>query len=953
MNYYRPPLVQLAVLDLQRVPAVPAVLSLIPVEWSPVPVVTASMSKSCTVLLILRSHFGLIQSAAYSLSHPSVMTPPKGRHSATSSSRSLGSYQAISNSHSRPRGSRRLILSIPVSTNSISLPYDLHIGFAAQLQLVLPPTRLLRQRSLPNLPTSGGRWLSVVTGDDREICLAVIRCTGWAQIRRCWVILSSSSSRPRVTSSSASFSGRILLIFLNHHPWSRRDKSAGILLRDPHHHQPPGSSSDQISGTYLVKSACDISFLRYIGSGTKSSGGGVTIVTWAVSYYSMSPPIRRKYHNSVAFETGCKRIKKTKRCNRKIRIPIAMWPCRVEEKMTLKEVDGQTFVPHRLPQPKRNMNGWLIENEEEVERDEVDSDLESTTSSKHVWENTTKDDHDRASRNCPWCSNMKWRIRKLEFWIQVVELIHAATLIARLALEIRGMLRATQPTTIQNAILRVGILTDEAVSCGTLTKGSDKRKGVEESGKTRGSWKNNKGKEGMGYGATAPTRNEAGHFIKDCRAPIRQAVPVNAVRMNNNPRVCYEYGSPDHFHNNCPKMYQGSGQPSNQLALEGSPNFSFISTEFAPLLDVRPSIVNPGYVIEVADGKKVEVDRIIRDCKLEPESSLFSINLIPLGHGSFDVIVGMDLFFEDGVIEECQDLPPATTSEVPHHGSRSGATPIAIFVLVLSNDNLNLLKDEGKGPGSSFGFGVGIVKEREAVCQVLKLRIRYHPGKANVVADASSRMERLKPRRVRAMAVTIQIRMREKIQAAQSEVLKQENILMENLHGLNQQMEKKEGESLYFMDRIWVSLVGGMRTIIMDETHKSKYSMYPGADKMYYDLRDMYWWPRMKRDIATYVSKCLTCSKVKAKHQRPSGLLQQPEIPEWKWDKITMDFITKLPRSKSGHDTIWVIVDRLTKSAHFLAIREDYSTEKLAKIYVDEIVARHGVPVSIISDRDG
>ncbi|GKF94051.1 putative reverse transcriptase domain-containing protein [Tanacetum coccineum] len=109
----------------------------------------------------------------------------------------------------------------------------------------------------------------------------------------------------------------------------------------------------------------------------------------------------------------------------------------------------------------------------------------------------------------------------------------------------------------------------------------------------------------------------------------------------------------------------------------------------------------------------------------------------------------------------------------------------------------------------------------------------------------------------------------------------------------------------------------------------------------------------MKRDIATYVSKCLTCSKVKAEHQRPSGLLQQPEITEWKWDKITMDFITKLPRSKSGHDTIWVIVDRLTMLAHFLAIREDYSTERLTKIYIDEIVERHGVPVSIILDRDG
>ncbi|GJU62960.1 putative reverse transcriptase domain-containing protein [Tanacetum coccineum] len=99
--------------------------------------------------------------------------------------------------------------------------------------------------------------------------------------------------------------------------------------------------------------------------------------------------------------------------------------------------------------------------------------------------------------------------------------------------------------------------------------------------------------------------------------------------------------------------------------------------------------------------------------------------------------------------------------------------------------------------------------------------------------------------------------------------------------------------------------------------------------------------------------ECLTCSKIKAEHQKPSGFLQQPEIPEWKWEKITMDFVTKLPKSSSGHDTIWVVVDRLTKSAHFLPIREDYKTEKLAKIYTNEIVARHGVPVSIISDRDG
>ncbi|GKA45400.1 reverse transcriptase domain-containing protein [Tanacetum coccineum] len=109
----------------------------------------------------------------------------------------------------------------------------------------------------------------------------------------------------------------------------------------------------------------------------------------------------------------------------------------------------------------------------------------------------------------------------------------------------------------------------------------------------------------------------------------------------------------------------------------------------------------------------------------------------------------------------------------------------------------------------------------------------------------------------------------------------------------------------------------------------------------------------MKADIATYVSKCLTCARVKAEHQRPSGLLVQPEIPEWKWDNITMDFITKLPRSSQGFDTIWVIVDRLTKSAHFLPIRENDPLDKLARLHLNRIVARHEIPASIICDRDG
>ncbi|GJU11752.1 putative reverse transcriptase domain-containing protein [Tanacetum coccineum] len=123
-------------------------------------------------------------------------------------------------------------------------------------------------------------------------------------------------------------------------------------------------------------------------------------------------------------------------------------------------------------------------------------------------------------------------------------------------------------------------------------------------------------------------------------------------------------------------------------------------------------------------------------------------------------------------------------------------------------------------------------------------------------------------------------------------------------------------------------------------------------NKMYQDLKKLYWWPNMKAKIATYVSKCLTYAKVKVECQKPSDLLVQPVIPVWKWENITMDFVTKLPKTSTGLDAIWVIVDRLTKSAHSLPMKETYSMEKLMRQYLKEVVSRHGVPVSIISDRD-
>jgi hypothetical protein len=143
-----------------------------------------------------------------------------------------------------------------------------------------------------------------------------------------------------------------------------------------------------------------------------------------------------------------------------------------------------------------------------------------------------------------------------------------------------------------------------------------------------------------------------------------------------------------------------------------------------------------------------------------------------------------------------------------------------------------------------------------------------------------------------------------------------------------------------------------LKRTIMDEAHKSSLTVHPGSTKMYKDLHDHFWWPNMKKEIAEYVSRCLTCQQVKAEHRRPPGMLQPLPVPEWKWEHITMDFVSGLPRTTGGHDSIWVIVDRLTKSAHFLPVRTTYSLNRLARLYLQEIVRLHGVPVSIVSDRD-
>ncbi|GJT02897.1 putative reverse transcriptase domain-containing protein [Tanacetum coccineum] len=212
--------------------------------------------------------------------------------------------------------------------------------------------------------------------------------------------------------------------------------------------------------------------------------------------------------------------------------------------------------------------------------------------------------------------------------------------------------------------------------------------------------------------------------------------------------------------------------------------------------------------------------------------------------------------------------------------------------------------------------------------------IRYHLGKANVVADALSRKEWNKPLRVRDLVMTIGLNLPKKNLEAQIEAQKPENFKKEVVGGMikkdipKEKLEPYTDRTLCLNGRSWLPCYGDLRTVIMHEAHKSKYSIHSGSDKMYHDMKKLYWWPNMKADITTNVRKCLTCAKVKAKHQRPSGLLVQPEIPQWKWDNITMDFVTKLPK-------------------------ENNPMEKLVRMYLKEVFTRHGIPVSIISDRGG
>ncbi|GJT91204.1 putative reverse transcriptase domain-containing protein [Tanacetum coccineum] len=623
------------------------------------------------------------------------------------------------------------------------------------------------------------------------------------------------------------------------------------------------------------------------------------------------------------------------------------------------------------------------------------------------------------------------------------------------------MVAATEPKSSKRLCKIAGTLTDEALRNGTIKKNPEKRGNGGEPSKDRNGRDDNKrtriGNDFAttanpvrgGYTSTAPkcatcnyhhspetpcricfNCNCIGHFARDCRVVPRNVNPINA--RNPVARTCYECGSTDH-------IKAGRGNQGNQARgrafmlgaeeacqdpnimtgmftlndhyattlFDSGADYSFVSTTFIPLLDIDLSDLGFSYEIEIASGQLVEIDKVIKGCKLEIEGHMFDINLIPFGSGSFDIelipgatpvakspyrLAPSELEELSRQLKELQDK--VSFDQALHLGEHRPYLDKSLIVfiddiLIYSKtreeheehlglvfellkkerhvfwpreNSFQTLKDKlcnapvlalPDGPKDfvvycdASGLGLGCVlmqrgnviayasrqlkiHEKNYTTHDLELgavvfaltiwrhylygtksviytdhkslqdifsqkelnmrqrrwielfsdydcEIRYHLGKANVVADALSKKERVKPKRVRAMNMTLQSSIKDRILAAQKEASDESAGLQ---RGIDEMIELRSDRALYYLDRIWVPLKGDVRTLIMDEAHKLKYPVHPVADKMYYDLRDRYWWPGMKKDIVVHVSNCLTFLKVKVGHQRPSGLLQQPEIPE-------------------------------------------------------------------------
>nr|GEV72412.1 reverse transcriptase domain-containing protein [Tanacetum cinerariifolium]GEV73478.1 reverse transcriptase domain-containing protein [Tanacetum cinerariifolium] len=388
--------------------------------------------------------------------------------------------------------------------------------------------------------------------------------------------------------------------------------------------------------------------------------------------------------------------------------------------------------------------------------------------------------------------------------------------------------------------------------------------------------------------------------------------------------TCYKRGEKGHTRNRSPKK--------NNQPIRNAPGWAYVMREGNKepmtycgdgyLIDINLDKLDTSYEVELADGRVVSSNTVLKGCTINLVNHLFKIDLMPIELGTFDVVIGMEWLFNRDTVIVCGEKVlriPYRNETLIVEGNR-GARFIEGFSLITKP--LTKLTQKNK----KYRWG----QEEEEAFELLKQKLCYAP----ILSLPKGTNDFIVYCDVSLKGYGAVLMQREKFIAYASRQL------------------KTHEENYTTHDLELGAVVFALRDLIMHDSHKSKYSIHPGSDKIYQDLKQLYWWPNMKAEIATYVSKYLTCAKVKAEHQKPYRLLQQLEIPFWKWERITMDFITRLPRTPARYESIWVISDRLTKFVHFLPMKETDSMDKLTQLYLKKTVCRHGVPISIISDRD-
>ncbi|GKB51907.1 putative reverse transcriptase domain-containing protein [Tanacetum coccineum] len=533
---------------------------------------------------------------------------------------------------------------------------------------------------------------------------------------------------------------------------------------------------------------------------------------------------------------------------------------------------------------------------------------------------------------------------------------------------IEGNVTASKPQTLEEAINIAQRLMDQVTKHTPVQVSSDHKRKFDD----KRTFNNNNYRLMLSL-----QLKTIGHLTKNCKnkgpATGSNRLPVTVT--------CHACGEKGHYANQCRKTTTNNAQgraymlrdrnahqdPNvvtgmfllNQhlarVLFDSGADKSFVSISLASMLNIPPITIDTFYNIKMANGNLVSTNTIIQGATLTLLNQPFKIDLMPIKLGSFDVIIGMDWLSKYHARIICDEK----VIHIPINGET-----LIIQVMEKKSDEKRLedilVVREFPEVFPEDLHGLPPVRQiAKSLTELTQKNKKYIWGE-----NQESAFQLLKQKLCEAPILALPegkkrfvFNLMHPIKDwsgvnAKEKALKEENLKAENLRGMDKAFEIRPDGTRCIKNRSWLPLFGNLRDLIMHESHKSKYFIHPGSDKMYRDLKKLYLWPNMKAIIAEYVGKCLTCSRVKAECQKPSGLLVQPEIPMWKWERITMDFVTKLPRTSSGHDTIWVIVDRLTKSAYFIPTPETDSMETLTRLYIKEIVSRHGVPISIIADHD-